>query len=374
MSTDNSLKIGAEVDVPALKYGLDASADATKEALDKLLVAFQEASTGTARAVGKIADDTRAAATTVSNEWKRVAEATLTYNAALKEVSAASYLARKAGDDDAVATNLLAAAKQKAAAAAVELKEAELALVQAADDAAASQGLLSEALGGIVAKLLSLEIIRRALENTADFNLQMRNLGATTGISAQTLAGLHDVVKEAGGDFDAVSVGISKMLKSQQDAIDGSKKQIDGFHRLGIEVADLKNLTPEELFFRLADGFQHVGSSAEKNTAAVEIFGRGGRNLIPVFDALGSKLREHVQHPGEVSGVTNKNIEGSQQFKEVTEGLTVAMRSFASSAIPYVLAGLNELGALIEADFLLAFTLEMASPRSSPAWRRVSTD
>src|SRR5690348_9981606 len=122
---DNSFTIGATVDVAELQAGMNAGAEAVKQSLDKMMLSFQEASPAAARAVARISGDKRAAAADVDESWQRVAKATLDYNSALKEVSAATYLARKSGEDDAGALNLLAAAKEKAALASRELASAQ---------------------------------------------------------------------------------------------------------------------------------------------------------------------------------------------------------------------------------------------------------
>lgn len=346
---DNTLKIGAEVNLLDLNARMNEGAEAVRSSIDKMLVSFQEASTGSARAVSRITEDTRAGAVAVSDEWTRVAQSTLVYNAALKEVSAATYLARKAGEDDASATLLLASAKQKAALAARELAEAEKAVAVSAEDAAGAEGLLGGALMEFIGPLIGLEILRRRIDDTANFEIKMRNLSLTTGISAQSLAGLHDVVKEMGGDFDAIAAGLSKMERSQQLATEGQKQSVDGFKRLGISVQEVKALSPEELLYRVAQGFNDTGSSAEKNTAAVELFGKGGRALIPVFTELGDQLQEHVQKAGAVSGVTERNIEAAQQYKVVVEQLEIVMRNFVAYGIGPLLTGLNWIGAAFEA-------------------------
>lgn len=345
---DNTLKIGAEVNLLDLNSRMAEGAETVRASIDKMLISFQEASTGSARAVTKIAEDTRAGAVTVSNEWTRVAQSTLVYNAALKEVSAASYLARKAGDDDASAMLLLASAKQKAAIASRELAAAEKAVAVAQNEEVESSGLFAGALSKMLGPIIGLEILRRRIDDAANFELRMRNLSLITGISAQSLAGLHSVVAEMGGDFDAISVGLSKMEKAQQLASEGNKQAIVGFQRLGISVQELKSLQPEELFYRVARGFNETGSSAEKNAAAIAIFGRGGRALIPVFTELNDQLEEHVRKAGKISGVTNENIEAAQRYKIAMEQVEVITRSFVANAIGPLLGTFNFIGAVLE--------------------------
>lgn len=339
---DNSFTIGATVDVAEIQAGMTAASEVTQESLDKMLVSFQEASTGAARAVAKISDDTRAAALEVDASWKQVAEATLAYNAALKEVSAATYLARKAGADDAAAVNLLAAAKEKAALASAELSAAQKAATVSAEVealslkelAASASEMFEKMTGGLLGVGLLGGIFGHFVNQAVDFSLQMRNLSIVTGVSQSTLAGLHDRVLEIGGDFEAVATSIGKMVTSQQRAVDGSSKQVEGFHRIGISVNDLKALTPEELLFRVAEGFQSVGSTAEKNAAAVDIFGKGGRAALLAFEAGGPTFREWVDEAAKVSRVNEENSLAAAKWKAVSEQLDVAMRGFALDTLP----------------------------------------
>ena len=138
---DNSFTVGAAVDVSQLAAGMNQAGQVTKAALDKMLVDFGSASGRSKAAVNKISDDTRAAALNVGESWQRVTLASLAYTGALKEVSAATYLARSAGEDDAATTALLAAAKQKAAAAALELKVAQEATAASTEKVAGAMGM-----------------------------------------------------------------------------------------------------------------------------------------------------------------------------------------------------------------------------------------
>lgn len=152
---DNSFTIGAAVNVQQLAAGMNQAGNITREALDKMLVDFSNASSASSRAVAKISDDTRAAATSVDSSWKRVTEASLAYTSALKEVSGATYLARAAGEGDAASTSLLAAAKQKAAGAAMELAEANEAVgiaTRGASEANIEARLTTDVLTGNIAR------------------------------------------------------------------------------------------------------------------------------------------------------------------------------------------------------------------------------
>ena len=349
---DNTFTIGATVSVAQLRAGFEEAGNISQEALREMMVDFSTASSAASNAVSKISADTEAMALTVSSDWKTLAAATLQYRSALKEVTGATYLARVAGQDDAAAVALLAAAKQKAAAASVELAAAEKAVAGASETEALSLGGLSGVLGGALSSILGVTLGIGLLVHQADglveFNLQMRNLSLTTGIGISTLAGLHDVVKEMGGDFDPVAVGLSKMEKAQHDVLEGTQSAVDGFKLIGITAEEVKSLTPEELLFRVAQGFQQTASSADKNTAAIDIFGRGGRALIAVFEALGPQMQQYVTDAAAASSVTDASAAQAQKYNQAVEQLTVAWRGVVSVGLPLALDFFAEVGAGLE--------------------------
>lgn len=353
---DNAFTIGAVVDVADVQAGMTAAGEVTQEALDKMLATFQEASTGTARAVARISEDTRVAALEVDASWQEVARATLAYTSALKEVSAATYLARKAGEDDAVAVNLLAAAKEKAAAASIALSaaqkeaagSAELEALSLKELAASATEIFEKFSSGLLGAGLLGGIFGHLANEAVDFSLQMRNLSGVTGITESTLAGLHDRVKEVGIEFDGVAASLGKLVKSQQDAIDGGAKQITGFNKIGISVDELKALSPEELLFRVAEGFQSVGSTAEKNAAAVDIMGKGGRVALEAFQAGGPTFRAWVEEAAKISGISDENTAAAFKWKGASEQLSVALRGLALEVLPSVVAAFPTLVAVFE--------------------------
>jgi hypothetical protein len=247
---DNKFVIGAAVDVEQLATGMNEATDVTKQALDNMLATFQEASSGTSRAVARISDDTRAAAVEVDASWKRVAEASLGYSAALKEVSAATYLARKAGEDDAATTNLLAAAKRGAAAAAKELAEAnEIAGVgingaaEAGEKARASMALMGEEMGVHVPRHLR------------GFIAELPGVGAamSAAFSVFAVVGLIEVLGhlaekafEVGETLKNFAFGWEFQLELMAKATDNVKEHWEQFlveldvEKLGIAVAGMK--------------------------------------------------------------------------------------------------------------------------------------
>ena len=257
---DNSFTIGATVDVSQLAAGMNQAGQVTKQALDKMLVDFSNASSASSRAVAKISDDTRVMALSVTESSQRVAIAALAVASAQKEVSGATYLARAAGEDDTGATNLLAAAKQKLAAATLELKAAQEATAAETEVASIATTKIAGAMG--IARV-------EAGALTGSTGMMVGGLARLAG-SSEMLAPLLSAAFPVFG-----AIALVDILKVMVSAIGKATDQIMGFTKAvqEAEKADVKfstealgnALTLEEAHSKLFGTVQQLGDIANQS-------------------------------------------------------------------------------------------------------------
>jgi hypothetical protein len=173
------------------------------------------------------------------------------------------------------------------------------------------------------------------LEESAKVQVELKHLSEATGINITTLAGLRAVVQQAGADFQPFEVGLVRLERAQAMAIEGHKQQIQAFHRIGIEINELKSLTPEELFFRTAKAMEESKSSGDAATSAIALFGKGGAALLPIIREMGEALREKARIEGEASGITEHSAEAAAEWERMTAKLS---QTFHSAMIPVLQA------------------------------------
>jgi hypothetical protein len=123
--SDAVLNIGAVVDKDAITSGMAEGAAGVKQATTNISVYFQDLQSRASSAWKKISDDTRTAASAVSAESLKIAEATKAVTTAQREMSAAMSLARNSSVDEAASMALLAAAQANVRTKTLELKEAQ---------------------------------------------------------------------------------------------------------------------------------------------------------------------------------------------------------------------------------------------------------
>ena len=130
---------------------------------------------------------------------------------------------------------------------------------------------------------------------------ELNDLSQRTGVSVEALSELQFVFGQAGVEAADLETAIKKMQKAVVEAANGSKGANELIARLGLSVADLAAMTPEEMLSAFADGLATVSNPSERAALAMELFGKSGTKLLPVL-AQGAeglaRMREYARDLG----------------------------------------------------------------------------
>ena len=130
---------------------------------------------------------------------------------------------------------------------------------------------------------------------------ELNDLSQRTGVSVEALSELQFVFGQAGVEAADLETAIKKMQKAVVEAAKGSKGANELIARLGLSVADLAAMTPEEMLSAFADGLATVSNPSERAALAMELFGKSGTKLLPVL-AQGAeglaRMREYARDLG----------------------------------------------------------------------------
>ncbi|HVS73140.1 MAG TPA: hypothetical protein VHQ47_17930 [Phycisphaerae bacterium] len=171
---------------------------------------------------------------------------------------------------------------------------------------------------------------------TGQIGEQFSNMAARTGVSIEALTALNYVASQTGTDIDTVENGIRKMQKSLLDASEGLSTATDAFNALGLSVADLQGLSPEQQFRKIGDALNRITDPSMRAALAMEIFGRTGTALLPMFE-MGSegidRLIARAKELGLVLSTADVQAAGAFNDKLAEMWLTVRAAAFAVGSI-----------------------------------------
>ncbi|HMU15810.1 MAG TPA: hypothetical protein PKC95_00065 [Thauera aminoaromatica] len=167
-----------------------------------------------------------------------------------------------------------------------------------------SFGKFNRALGAIGLGV-SFVAITRGLAGAAaraiEYGDEIAKASAKTGVGAQAFSELAYAAKQNDIELTALSAAFKKMQVSISEANSGGKSARETFAALGLEFEVLKRLAPDRQFEAIADRISQLEDPADRTRAAVELFGRAGADLLPMFEqgAAGIRLaREEAQRFG----------------------------------------------------------------------------
>jgi predicted transcriptional regulator len=146
---------------------------------------------------------------------------------------------------------------------------------------------------------------------------EAEEVGATIGRMAMTfnvpvdaLSDLRFAIIAAGGDFDTFGNSMfmfQKRLEDNSDAVD------KGLQKLGLSVREIRELRPDEQFLKISDAVRSAGTDVNKSAVAFEIFGRQGREILPLLLKPLADLTEESEKLG--ASWSEKEVEAAKAFR-----------------------------------------------------------
>lgn len=154
--------------------------------------------------------------------------------------------------------------------------------------------LIANAVQGAIGQVTSLA---SSVNSSLD---SLNDLSARTGISVEDFQGFSLAAKLAGVDAAAFGTSVQRLGVEIGKASTG-----DGFDKslqsIGLSVAELRALAPEQQFSAIGQAISQLPTAADRAAASVEIFGKQGAALAPLFreGAAGiDELRKEAEQLG----------------------------------------------------------------------------
>lgn len=120
---------------------------------------------------------------------------------------------------------------------------------------------------------------------------KLDKMSMRTGVAVRTLSQMKFAAEQSGGSVEELEKGYFGLSRSIFDAERGSKEAVEGFGRLGLSMDDLRGKSPHEQLLMVADGMQSVTDLSTRGAIAQKLFGRSGRQLLPLFASGSAGIR-----------------------------------------------------------------------------------
>lgn len=219
-----------------------------------------------------------------------------------------------------------------------ELKKGE-------NDLEAFYGKVKKIAGGIAGLFAVHEVVAFANEQ-AELLTHLEHTSAALGISTDKVQELRFASQAMGSDADNLLKLTGRMQVAQIAAAKGSGAQAEAFRAIGVSTRDTNGhlKQADELLLDVADGVSKIKDPAKAAAVATELFGRGGRTLLPFLkkgrEGFAELAAEYKKLGG---GVPKAAIEAAEEYHKKQAGLTLSTGKLASVVDVWLLPKLAKL-------------------------------
>ena len=149
--------------------------------------------------------------------------------------------------------------------------------------------LFGSVISGVSSAVSSFAGMAKAQAEVIDGNSK---LAARLGMTYKEVAGLALAGDLAGVSMESIATAATKADVAFVRAAEGSKTATAAFDSIGLSVEKLNGLSAAERFETIVDAIAGLPTEAQKAEAAVQLFGRAGAQLLPLFSGGAAGIRE----------------------------------------------------------------------------------
>lgn len=168
-------------------------------------------------------------------------------------------------------------------------------------------------LGRVVVGIGLASFITKALHSAE----AIQDVSGALGVATAQLLEMELAANIAGGNLDALAGMVGRLEDNMQSAIDGNQKMRDSLAAVGIGFDEISQLTPDQVFNRIAKALGSMTDVNKRAALATELLGKSGRT----FD-----WNAYTETILKVAGTQDKNAEAVRKADLMMERFGQTMR------------------------------------------------
>jgi hypothetical protein len=141
------------------------------------------------------------------------------------------------------------------------------------------------------------------------------------GIATEKLTAMRVQAELTGVAQGTLDKGLQQMIKGVADAAEGTGLAADSLAKLNLNAEQLKNLSPDQQFYAIADAMEEVKNNTDKVSIAYDLFGAKGTSLINTLKG-GSAAALEAQKFTDQWGLAINRVDSSK-IEQANDAMTL---------------------------------------------------
>ena len=160
----------------------------------------------------------------------------------------------------------------------------------------------------------------------------MNDLSQTTGVSVESLSVFQTVAEKNGATVESLQVGFRKLAQSVEALRAGNQEAAATFAAIGLGAEDLKGLSLDQVFLKIADAQEQFANGSGKITVATRLFGRSGEELLQTLHELANGGFDRAAEEANALGgtLTTEGARGADAFNDSLVDLRKSVAGFGN--------------------------------------------
>lgn len=169
---------------------------------------------------------------------------------------------------------------------------------------------------GLGGKIAGFFTFTAALSEVQRFGTALLQMASDTqdaadnlSMSAESVQGLSDAFADAGVSREKFTAGMSKLNENVQAARDGNVNMIESLERLGVTWADIRDKSPEEILYLIAEATKNAKDPLANLAALMDVFGKSGKSMKAGLMEGGEGLKKLRDESDKISDADIKRLD-----------------------------------------------------------------
>ena len=158
--------------------------------------------------------------------------------------------------------------------------------------------------GGILAGAFAFDKIIQGFSNAIDKGDQLQDLANRFGLAASSLQQIGNAASVSGAGIEEVASAMNKLAVNAGKAIGGDDAMKQAFADIGLTVQQLKEMSPQDIFFALSEAIKNTSNPLEAFAKAQAVAGKSVGALMEMMRMGSSSIQELGNSMGVFSNET----------------------------------------------------------------------
>ena len=158
----------------------------------------------------------------------------------------------------------------------------------------------------------------------------LTKLRASTGFSVENLQRFQVAGDDAGNTIEQLATASTKL---SDNLVSGGNSTVAALDRLGLNLANIRTLSPDEQFIAISDAIRKIEDPAQQVNIAMDLFGRAGAQILPTLK------RGFDDVKGAAVGMSTDTVEAIDDVGDALQRASRTATGQAANAISFMFLG-----------------------------------